>query len=107
MLEKYQGRVCSTAIIRRATGTHNVSNDANVDIDSNSDRNTSVMWLATSDHMAIPQVIFTDPQIALVGLTEESARGLKINMRAVYCEMDTLPELSYTQMVIMDKLRLL
>jgi len=88
---KYQGRACSTAIIRRATGTRNVSNDANVDINSNSNRNASDMWLATSDHMAIPQVIFTDPQIASVGLTEESARGLKINVRAVDCEMDTLP----------------
>ena len=45
------------------------------------------MWLATSDHMAVPQVIFTDPQIASVGLTEESARGLKINVRAVDSEI--------------------
>ena len=41
--------------------------------------------------MAVPQVIFTDPQIASVGLTEESARSLKINVRAVDCEMGTLP----------------
>jgi len=32
-----------------------------------------LVWLATSDHNAVPQVIFTDPQIASVGLTEESA----------------------------------
>jgi pyruvate/2-oxoglutarate dehydrogenase complex dihydrolipoamide dehydrogenase (E3) component len=49
------------------------------------------MWLATSDHMAIPQVIFTDPQIGSVGLTEESARALKINVRAVASEIGTLP----------------
>ena len=49
------------------------------------------MWLATLDHMAVPQVIFTDPQIASVGLTEESARSLKINVTAVDCEMGTLP----------------
>jgi pyruvate/2-oxoglutarate dehydrogenase complex dihydrolipoamide dehydrogenase (E3) component len=41
--------------------------------------------------MAVPQVIFTDPQIASVGLTEESARGLKISVRAVDCEIGTLP----------------
>jgi pyruvate/2-oxoglutarate dehydrogenase complex dihydrolipoamide dehydrogenase (E3) component len=47
-------------------------------------------WLATSDHIAVPQVIFTDPQIASVGLTEQSARSLKINVRALDCEMGTL-----------------
>ena len=60
-----------------------------------------------SDHNIVPQVIFTDPQIASVGLTEESARSLKINVRAVDCEIGNLPGVSYTQMVMMDKRRLL
>jgi pyruvate/2-oxoglutarate dehydrogenase complex dihydrolipoamide dehydrogenase (E3) component len=49
------------------------------------------MWLATSDHMTIPQVVFTDPQIASVGLTEESAHSLKINIRTVDSDIGTLP----------------
>jgi pyruvate/2-oxoglutarate dehydrogenase complex dihydrolipoamide dehydrogenase (E3) component len=49
------------------------------------------MWLATSDHMTIPQVVFTDPQIASVGLIEESARSLKINIRTVDSDIGTLP----------------
>src|SRR5207248_131028 len=94
---KYQGRACSTAIITRARGTRNISNNNNnyhqdnsgLDSGNNSNSNAtsnttfdpSNIWLATSDHMAVPQVIFTDPQIASVGLTEESARSLKINVR--------------------------
>jgi pyruvate/2-oxoglutarate dehydrogenase complex dihydrolipoamide dehydrogenase (E3) component len=58
---------------------------------SNTTFDPSTVLLATLDHMAVPQVIFTDPQIASVGLTEESARSLKINVRAVDCEMSTLP----------------
>jgi pyruvate/2-oxoglutarate dehydrogenase complex dihydrolipoamide dehydrogenase (E3) component len=101
---KYQGRACSTAIIARARGTRNISNNnyhdnSGLDSSNSSNRNAvsnttfdpSTMWLATSDHMAVPQVIFTDPQIASVGLTEESARSLKINVRAVDCEIGTLP----------------
>ena len=39
-----------------------------------------------------PQVIFTDPQIASAGLTEESARSFKINVRTVDWEIGNLPE---------------
>jgi pyruvate/2-oxoglutarate dehydrogenase complex dihydrolipoamide dehydrogenase (E3) component len=108
---KYQGRVCSTAIIAHARRTHNISNnnndyhhDSNPGVDNSSSNtgngnNTTIntsfdpntMWLATSDHNAVPQVIFTDPQIASIGLTEVSARGLKINVRAVGSEIGTLP----------------
>jgi pyruvate/2-oxoglutarate dehydrogenase complex dihydrolipoamide dehydrogenase (E3) component len=70
----------------------NSSNSSNRNAASNNTTfDPSYMWLATSDHMAVPQVIFTDPQIASVGLTEESARGLKINVRAVDNESGTLP----------------
>ena len=47
-------------------------------------------WVATADHVAVLQVIFTDPQIASVGFTEKAARSLKINVRAVDYEIDTL-----------------
>jgi pyruvate/2-oxoglutarate dehydrogenase complex dihydrolipoamide dehydrogenase (E3) component len=102
---KYQGRACSTAIITHARGTHNIlsnntyhdNSGANSTTNSNSNAannctfDSSNMWLAKSDHMAVPQVIFTDPQIASVGLTEESARSLKINVRAVDSDISTLP----------------
>jgi len=47
-------------------------------------------WVATADHVAVPQVLFTDPQIASVGFTEKDARKLNINVRAVDYEIDTL-----------------
>src|SRR5215831_20048027 len=40
--------------------------------------------------MAVPQVIFTDPQIASVGFTEKDARRVNINVRSVDYEIDTL-----------------
>ena len=67
------------------------SNIINKNAANNTTFDPSTIWHATSDHMAVPQVIFTDPQIASVGLTEEGARSLKINVRAVDCEMGTLP----------------
>jgi pyruvate/2-oxoglutarate dehydrogenase complex dihydrolipoamide dehydrogenase (E3) component len=103
---KYQGRTCSTAIITRARRTRNISNNnyyhdnSGRDSGNNINRNNaasnttfdpSAIWLATSDHNIVPQVIFTDPQIASVGLTEESARSLTINVRAVDCEIGNLP----------------
>ena len=102
---KYQGRACSTAIITRARRTRNISNNnyyhdnSGRDSGNNINRNNaasnttfdpSATWLAMSDHNIVPQVIFTDPQIASVGLTEESARILKINVRAVDCEIGNL-----------------
>jgi pyruvate/2-oxoglutarate dehydrogenase complex dihydrolipoamide dehydrogenase (E3) component len=36
------------------------------------------------------QFALADPQVASVGLTEEGARSLKINVRAVDYEIDTL-----------------
>jgi len=38
---------------------------------------------AIADHLALPRVTFTDPQVAAVGLTEEQARGRGIDVRAV------------------------
>jgi dihydrolipoamide dehydrogenase len=103
---KYQARACSTAIVKRARGeTLGISNNnyrhdnSGRDSTNSSNRNDAIntgfdlstMWLATSDHRVVPQVLFTDPQIASVGLTEEGARSLKINVRTVDCEMGTMP----------------
>jgi dihydrolipoamide dehydrogenase len=38
---------------------------------------------AIADHLALPRVTFTDPQVAAVGPTEEQARDRKIDVRAV------------------------
>lgn len=38
---------------------------------------------AWADHKAVPRVIFTDPQVAAVGLTERSARDQGINVRTI------------------------
>ncbi|WP_433557449.1 dihydrolipoyl dehydrogenase family protein [Pseudonocardia xinjiangensis] len=38
---------------------------------------------ATADHVAVPQVVFTDPEVAAVGLTEDQARAAGIDVRVV------------------------
>jgi pyruvate/2-oxoglutarate dehydrogenase complex dihydrolipoamide dehydrogenase (E3) component len=64
---KYQARVCGDVIAARASG------------ESAADRRHR----ATSDHGAIPQVTFTEPQVGSVGLTEADARAAGIPVRSV------------------------
>jgi len=69
---KYQGRVCGDVIVARATG--------------NLDAVMPEPWTrycATADNYAVPQVIFTNPEVAAVGLTEAEAKARGINARAV------------------------
>jgi dihydrolipoamide dehydrogenase len=72
---KYQGRACASAIIARAR-------NSNVEHSS---------LLATSDHDAVPQVVFTDPEVATVGLTESQARKRGLDIRVIDCDMDGIP----------------
>ena len=72
---KYQGRASAKAILARARGTV---------IDDHSEWSLSV---ARADHDMTPQVIFTDPQVASVGLTEKDAKRLGLNTYSVDSEM--------------------
>jgi dihydrolipoamide dehydrogenase len=55
---KYQARVCGDVIAARVAGRPL----------------TEARYAATADHAAVPQVVFTAPEVASVGLTEAAAR---------------------------------
>ncbi len=66
---KYQARICGDAIVARAAG-----------------RLDPAPWgphAATADHRAVPQVVFTDPEVAAVGLSEGEARSAGVRVRVV------------------------
>jgi dihydrolipoamide dehydrogenase len=64
---KYQARVAGDVIAARAAGTAD-------DLPGHR---------ALADDAWVPQVVFTDPQVCSVGLTEEQARGRGLPVRAV------------------------
>ncbi|MFI7546723.1 dihydrolipoyl dehydrogenase family protein [Actinoplanes sp. NPDC049599] len=71
---KYQARAAGDVIAARATGA--AVSDA--------------PWgahVATADHHAVPQVTFTDPQVASVGLTAAAARAAGHRVRVVDYEI--------------------
>jgi dihydrolipoamide dehydrogenase len=73
---KYQARVCGDVIAARAKGDAGAS--------------TPEPWArysSTADGCAVPQVIFTDPEVATVGWTEAEAKARGINARAVDYEI--------------------
>ncbi|WIB58873.1 NAD(P)/FAD-dependent oxidoreductase [Curtobacterium sp. MCLR17_007] len=74
---KYQARAAGEAIAARHQGTplHTEPWGAHV---------------ATADHAAAPQVTFTDPEVASVGLTEARARQQGINVRVVEYELGNI-----------------
>jgi pyruvate/2-oxoglutarate dehydrogenase complex dihydrolipoamide dehydrogenase (E3) component len=39
--------------------------------------------VTTADHVAVPQVVFTDPEVACVGRTESQARAAGMNIRVI------------------------
>ncbi len=72
---KYQARVCGDAIAARARGELNHA------------PKPWTRFAATADHAAVPQVVFTDPEAAAVGLTEAQARQAGLRVRAVEYDM--------------------
>ncbi|MFI1586311.1 dihydrolipoyl dehydrogenase family protein [Streptomyces halstedii] len=68
---KYQARVAGAAIAARAQG------------DPLSRTEPWGAYAATADHAAVPQVVFTDPEAASVGLTLAEAEGAGHRVRAV------------------------
>ncbi|MCR5978205.1 pyridine nucleotide-disulfide oxidoreductase [Gordonia jinghuaiqii] len=64
---KYQARVAGKVIAARA---------GNGDIDD-------ARYFASSDHDAVPQVVFTRPEMAAVGLTEAQARDRGLEVRVL------------------------
>jgi pyruvate/2-oxoglutarate dehydrogenase complex dihydrolipoamide dehydrogenase (E3) component len=71
---KYQARICGTVLAARAQGLP-VDGDRFRDI---------------ADHGAVPQVTFTDPQVASVGLTEAEARATGVEVETVEYDLGAL-----------------
>lgn len=70
---KYQGRACGDGIAARARGQF--------------DPKPWGKFSATADHRSVPSVIFTDPEVGCVGLTEAQAKAAGLNVRAVDYKM--------------------
>jgi dihydrolipoamide dehydrogenase len=67
---KYEARIVGAAIGARAAG-------AGLDTVPYGEH------VATADHAAVPQVVFTDPEVASVGRTEAQARDAGLDIRVV------------------------
>lgn len=74
---KYQARAAGSVIAARATG-------GDVDTSAWSDHT------ATADHAAVPQVVFSEPEVAAVGLTAAQAEEAGIDHRVVDYEIGSI-----------------
>lgn len=75
---KYQARIAGAAIAARAAGVPVLETDP---------------WgahAATADHGAVPQVVFTDPEVGAVGLSLAEAEQAGHRVRAVDVEMSSV-----------------
>ncbi|WP_445398287.1 dihydrolipoyl dehydrogenase family protein [Streptomyces sp. LE64] len=75
---KYQARIAGAAITARAQGVPLLETDR---------------WgahAATADHTAVPQVVFTDPEVAAVGLSLAEAEAAGHRVRAVDYDLSSV-----------------
>ncbi|SDO56119.1 dihydrolipoamide dehydrogenase [Nakamurella panacisegetis] len=70
---KYQARICGAVIAARAEG-----------------RDVQTPWTTDSGDDVVPQVTFTDPEVASVGLTEAAARAAGLTVRGVEYDLSWL-----------------
>lgn len=76
---KYQARVCGDVIAARVKGKPEAVTPA-----------PWTQYSATADTCAVPQVIFSEPEVAAVGLTEAEAKARGMNVRAVDYDMGSV-----------------
>ena len=81
---KYHGRLVANAIMAKAQG---------VKIESKDWGSTS----ATADRLALPQVVFSNPEVASVGLTRTAAKTAGKSVRAVTAPVVTLGAMLRTE----------
>ncbi|MEU7016305.1 NAD(P)/FAD-dependent oxidoreductase [Streptomyces sp. NPDC046385] len=74
-MAKYQARACAAAIAERAAGRPARTGGRQP-------------WSAEADRFAVPQAVFTHPEVASVGLTERAARDAGLAVRAVEYRVD-------------------
>jgi pyruvate/2-oxoglutarate dehydrogenase complex dihydrolipoamide dehydrogenase (E3) component len=72
---KYQARACGDAIVARAAG------------ELPGEPPAWSRYAATADHAAVPQVVFTDPEVSAVGLTHDGAVEAGLRVRSVDYEI--------------------
>ena len=74
---KYQGRACGDAVVARARGEL-----------GDGDAEPWGRYAATARHRAVPQVVYTRPEVAAVGLGADEARSAGIDVRVVRIPID-------------------
>ncbi|MFE2009148.1 dihydrolipoyl dehydrogenase family protein [Streptomyces sp. NPDC059491] len=74
-MAKYQARACAAAIAERAAGRPAPTGGREP-------------WSAEADRFAVPQAVFTCPEVASVGLTERAARAAGLAVRTVEYRVD-------------------
>jgi dihydrolipoamide dehydrogenase len=86
---KYQGRVAGDVIAARfgSGDTDGAPTDGDPVPAPGAEPAPWTRYATSADHAAVPQVVFTEPQVAWVGLTEQAARDAGRDVRVVAYEL--------------------